>query len=274
MSKKKSRKGKKKRGNKKRIPPTGICCICGDYGRLTPEHIPPQKAFNKIAVKAYSLEGWHDEGDKKPALISQGGYKVVTLCKACNNNTGSHYAREYVEWAKTFMFIVRDIESRPELFKGVEDIKVTLNNVYPLRFLKQAVVMMFSEVNDGNATFASNFPDLAEFVQNKEQTELNDAHRFHLRIQSSPQIRHWSIGAMGRFSIENGQLKLETSPPITEMVHPPFAVVMTHGESFKDATDITDMFRQYGYDEMVERFTFRVKIGRSVTPFPGEYRPL
>ncbi len=34
----------------------GICHICGDYGKLFFEHIPPEAAFNNHRVKASTFE--------------------------------------------------------------------------------------------------------------------------------------------------------------------------------------------------------------------------
>ena len=72
----------------------GQCHICGKYGKLSFEHIPPQAALNNGQVKAYSgeeiLKTFH--GEKATYQNMQRGMGRFSLCEKCNNTTGQWYA--------------------------------------------------------------------------------------------------------------------------------------------------------------------------------------
>ena len=87
----------------------GVCHICGKYGKLSYEHIPPQSAFNNVKRKVSTLEEslkdetenrapWDIEGLKYQQF--QKGIGFYTLCESCNNNTGSWYANAYSSIAR------------------------------------------------------------------------------------------------------------------------------------------------------------------------------
>lgn len=76
----------------------GQCHICGKYGKLSFEHIPPEAALNKGQVKAYSgeeiLKTFH--GEKARYQNMQRGMGRFSLCESCNNTTGQWYAATYL----------------------------------------------------------------------------------------------------------------------------------------------------------------------------------
>jgi hypothetical protein len=77
----------------------GVCRICGQYGALSFEHVPPQEAFNKSTVIEYTVESWVTKRRVKDKQ-QQGGIGQYTLCETCNSNTGAWYGGEYVKWAR------------------------------------------------------------------------------------------------------------------------------------------------------------------------------
>lgn len=84
----------------------GQCHICGRYGKLTFEHIPPEAALNKGKVKAYSgdevIMSLH--GEKSHYQDMQRGMGKFSLCESCNNTTGQWYASTYCQVAKDVAF--------------------------------------------------------------------------------------------------------------------------------------------------------------------------
>ncbi len=68
----------------------GTCHLCGSYGELSFEHLPPKKAFNNCSVKHYNYFMGITQGNYNNQ-ISQKGLGGYTLCKSCNGNTGSWY---------------------------------------------------------------------------------------------------------------------------------------------------------------------------------------
>ena len=84
--------------SKKKI--LGKCHLCGSYGELTFEHVPPRAAFNNRPVipmshdQAFNLRP--EESPKGP--IQQRGMGGYTLCSNCNNRTGHWYGSSFVDW--------------------------------------------------------------------------------------------------------------------------------------------------------------------------------
>lgn len=116
--------------NKKKII-EGNCALCGEFKKLSFEHVPPAAAFNNLPIFIQGHEHLADEnsylyGKKMKSNKGFGGY---TLCEVCNNNTGSWYARDFVEFALQGMEIIKNTESQYKI-KGTYTIK-------PLNVIKQ-----------------------------------------------------------------------------------------------------------------------------------------
>lgn len=264
----------------KRKKESGKCRICGKEGKLSFEHVPPEAAFNKATAIEYTLESWTTKRKVK-GKYRQGGIGEYTLCEQCNSDTGSWYGDEYVKWAKTAFDILMFIESHHDHFLGKTEIAVTLKNVYPLRFLKQVVTCLFSVVGiSPGAEFAKNNPELVKFALDRYETHLPPDYQFYLRLYHSSILRRHPIA--GKLTVtynkdDSGNilphtLKVSSASVLSEVAHPPFALTMTHGTGFPDATNITH-FKDYRYDEQVD-LVLPLMIGRSSTPYPANYEPL
>ena len=86
---------------------TGICHICGEYKKLTYEHIPPEAAFKsqrrKMSTVKELMENkkdnrapWDIEGLKYKQF--QQGTGFFTLCGECNSFTGAKYGVTYSDF--------------------------------------------------------------------------------------------------------------------------------------------------------------------------------
>lgn len=68
----------------------GLCVICGEYGKLSRDHVPPKRCNNLNDVELRTLfpsDDWSKKGQ-----ISQGGSFYKTLCSTCNNTRlGKYY---------------------------------------------------------------------------------------------------------------------------------------------------------------------------------------
>lgn len=88
---------------------TGICHICGEYKKLTYEHIPPEAAFNSQRRKMNTVEElmeskkinrapWDIEGLKYKQFQQETDF--YTLCGECNSFTGTKYGGAYSDLIK------------------------------------------------------------------------------------------------------------------------------------------------------------------------------
>ena len=144
----------------------GTCHLCGSYGKLSFEHLPPKKAFNNCRVEHYNYFMGITQGNYNNQ-ISQKGLGGYTLCERCNNNTGSWYGGAFIEWARQSMNILEYTENQPSLYYRFR--------IFPVRVIKQIACMMFSVNTD---EFRCYHQDLVKFVLNKEEYNLKPNIKF------------------------------------------------------------------------------------------------
>jgi hypothetical protein len=251
----------------------GICCLCEQYGKLSYEHIPPKAAFNKSTVIQYSWQNNHTELRKSKGKSIQGGFGAYTLCEQCNPNTGHWYGDEYVTWARIGNDLIKIWEQR-----GIKQDEFGLPNVFPLRFLKQVVVMAFSEISRESAkpdAFAKAYPALAQFALNKYEQALPDGFRFWMNfyppIDGKPTaLRHNILGAKIPVVYNSSTAHLGGTPTIldAEIAHPPFWLGMTsENDPCPNAQEITH-FKACGYDDTAN-IILNLRFMDSSLPHPG-----
>lgn len=147
----------------------GKCALCGQEGELTFEHIPPNAAFNNKPIRSVSGDQIINDKGRMPWDTSglkykhqQRGMGIYSLCNLCNRNTGRWYGTTYKLMARAG----HELLSKP-IPQGNDVVRI--NNIYPLRFVKQ-VVSMFCSINSNYNNLAS----LQQFVLEKEQRGLNN----------------------------------------------------------------------------------------------------
>ncbi len=147
----------------------GRCALCKQACELTFEHIPPAAAFNSTPAKPVSGDKIIEDDDRMPwdttglkYYNQQRGMGKYSLCKSCNNNTGTWYGYEYIKLAHIIhsAFGDKDISLKGGI--GIKD-------VYPLRFIKQ-VLSMFCAIN---SLTDKRFDSLREFVLNKNSKGID-----------------------------------------------------------------------------------------------------
>jgi hypothetical protein len=257
----------------------GRCRICGREGKLSFEHVPPQKAYNQEITVEYKLESWVRK-ERIKGKQRQGGIGEYTLCEQCNPDTGSWYGNEYVKWASIGFDVLNTLGRNPDILSGKSTLAVVLKSVYPLRFLKQVITCLFSVISiSPNSNFADNNPDLVRFVLDRYETDLPETYQFFLKLYRKPsKLRRIPIA--GKLTVSYDKDKsgniisstIRSQPPsiFSEIAHPPFALVMTYGTPFPGATNITH-FINFKYDECVD-LVLPLNIGLGLTPYPGSYQ--
>jgi len=265
--------------NRKRKTIIGKCRICGQEGKLSFEHVPPQKAYNQETVIEYTLENWI-RSRKVKGKQRQGGIGEYTLCEKCNPDTGAWYGTEYGRWATMAFDALNILNNNPDILSSKNAIAITLKDAYPLRFLKQVITCLFSVISvSPGSDFADNNPELVKFILDKNQTNLPETYNFYLSLYRKPSILR-RIPLAGKLkvlykkdmsgNIIYGTIKSKPASVFSEMAHPPFALVMAHGTLFSDATDIS-YFKNFRYDEHMD-LILPLKIGTGLMPYPGSYQ--
>jgi hypothetical protein len=237
--------------------PDGVCRICRAKGPLSFEHVPPKAAFNRVPVVRSTMEDYLKAGgnwDVIKGRMSQRGAGECTLCERCNNRTGGWYGSEYAEWAKL------GLEWLARIPPEIPPVEVTIQNRYPMRFLKQVITMLFS-VNA--AGFADDHAELVAFVLDPRKTNLPPIYQLYMTVVAGPRSRSSGLSSM---SFDRGVIEL-----VTEVAHLPFAFLMVVGEPRRDDLGCITHFADLGYDDRRE-VRIRVKAGEIFTIYPDDHR--
>ena len=160
----------------------GICHICGKYGELTFEHIPPRNALNKYQAKVYNGEQFLKLSNGQPARYNnlQQGMGKYSLCQQCNNITGTWYADLYCDIAKEVAFQLHSLKQ----IKHGNIVQFKFEKVPILTFLKQ-IIAMFCSLMPFDEVKRLGFNDyLLDKESNKINTSLFDVRMYLTPVES------------------------------------------------------------------------------------------
>jgi len=232
----------------------GVCHICGKYGPLSFEHVPPKSAFYKTSLIELSAEDalllGPDDVAKGRHIQRMGGY---TLCGRCNNITGQWYGAAFAHFCYQGMELLLKSDGKGSLHYPFM--------IYPLRVFKQIVTMFFSI----NAPGFGRGDELVKFVLNKNWRWLSGKYRFYMYLCEGPRFR--KIG-----NVVKGELFSTRMAYLSELSYYPFGFLMT------DSTTIPDQrlfpinhFKDYQYDDLRQIFLKPVKLETHMV-LPADYR--
>lgn len=243
------------------------CALCGKVCDLTFEHIPPRNAFNNQPTKQVSMVDLTMDFSRKPWEIdglpyvnNQKGGGMYSLCRECNNNTGSWYGNDYIEFARTVSCALK----KENLQEGHPIVFLVF---YPLRIIKQ-IISMFCSVN--RSCGGEDFQTLRDFVLNKEQVHL-DSKKFKVCM-------YFTKDSMNKFVPYSVMcIKTKKNPfatiALSEIVTYPIGLTLYFNpeeEMEYDGIDITS-FSKCNYNDKCD-IQIPVCIKESNSYFPGDYR--
>lgn len=217
--------------------PIGWCNICGTHGELSPEHIPPRKAFNNNEV----FEGYLDwstwnfvKTGKSPQSIK------YSICGFCNNLT-SDYAQTYVNVAKQAAIYV-------DRMPVGANANMIIHDFYPLRLIKSIVTMIFV-VNEFG--FREKHPALVNFVMNKDIKSLPPKYKVYMNLASGTMAKF--MGVAGEFNIYNSRSVVSSCVEFK-----PLSVAVSFNDPHENYYDISHL-SNFGYREKRTSTAFKVK---------------
>ena len=245
----------------------GVCAVCGEYGDLSFEHVPPSSCYNDTSAKL--LEGMDalqlDPGANLRYRISQRGMGNYYTCAPCNNKTGHWYVPETQHWVERAASVLNRIGGR-----DVQDaspyphfVYVTFTGVRPLLFLKQ-VVYMFLCIN--GAGFMKRQPDLRAFVLNPESQDMSDEYHFNIGLTWGPGAR--SVGGTAVTDL----LGSGGATYLSDLSYPPLYYAMWHGHPYRQLAPCEiSHFKSYGPEDVTD-VTLLLQVGFTHGPMPGDLR--
>lgn len=234
---------------------TGICYICGVYGKLSKEHMPPQKAFNECTVFLRKIKK-----EQSGAVIRwkseqrQGGNFEYVLCESCNNRTGHWYGSAYVNFAK-----ICAEHAHPA--NAEKTVSFQAHGLFPLRILKEAFAIMCASSGPG---LIQKNPVLRQLILDTGSRRVPS----HLRLL--PYLR---CHGGGRSSGVAGILNTDTGKNcvVAEFSWWPVGWLL----AFDDSTDVSGYditsWCQYSYDEEKSP-VLALPCHFAVTSYPMDYR--
>lgn len=198
----------------------GICRVCGEEGPLTYEHVPPRAAFNRETAKMYTYDQWLslDATGRGRYELQQRGSGYYAFCETCNNTRGgTWYIPEYELWVLAAAEVVSQLpdESQPGLV-----VHMNLHAVRPALFAKQMVMMLLAL---NGSEFGDAFPELRDYVRERDAVGLPDRHRLFLSLLNVDVARYG-----GRYEAVN--FVTDKSFSVTDLLYPPLAYTLTINE--------------------------------------------
>lgn len=145
----------------------GRCALCGEFGPLTREHLPPQAAGNTGAGVEFQLENWlgrDADGEWTRGKPFQAGFWQPTLCRECNGRTGDLYAKEYRAWAASTANLLGGLPDIDDLQQEsrLRALDFKLSESLPGAFVRQVLSMLVSAASPAPLTHS--MPSLRSIV--------------------------------------------------------------------------------------------------------------
>lgn len=231
----------------------GNCAICGIFGKLSFEHVPPKSAFNNKPIYIQNHDNLTNENShlfgKK--MKSNKGFGAYTLCGSCNSLTGDWYARDFASFAQQGMTIISSMDPQPFI---VGEYKLK-----PLNVIKQILTMFMSADKSG---YLQSLADLKAFILNKDNNLFPEPFKIFLYSNLSAQKR------MMGYSVVYTEYGIQKW---SEINFQPFGYLLAEDSisAHEDMLDITS-FGQYRYDEEV-KIKMTTRYLNVTSPFIGQY---
>lgn len=239
----------------------GECCICGCIGKLTFEHVPPAAAFNDRRVfqaKIDELIGgrWTPGEPVTRGKYVQRGAGRHSLCAKCNNDTGAWYGTSYVDFARQAMILLHRSNGKMSLAYPYA--------IFPLRVLKQILVMFFSACGPG---LRKAHPDLVKFVMNRDCRILpGDVQLWAYLHDPVESTSTRQAGVTGLMSLNGG------SHLFSEIAFPPFGLILSlKGEPNRQELCKINHFGLANFNTW-DVIYLKLPVLPVVSFFPGDFR--
>jgi hypothetical protein len=235
----------------------GICHLCGTYGPLSFEHVPPRAAFNNRPVIALPFDRvlGAGPGEEVRGRKQQQGIGCHSLCPKCNNDLGGWYSRRFVDWCYQGAYVLARSGGKPRL--------IYLHHIRPLPVIKQVLGMFFS-INEAGTLSRDEY--LVRFLLNKEMMHLPSKYRFFAYYNLHGRPRTSQTMAVVKF--DTGSISLQT-----EIAHPPYGYVLTldGGRPLDRRLVEISHFASYEYDQE-ETVPLHLPVLPTHSMFGADYR--
>ena len=237
--------------------PKGICRLCGEYKKMSFEHIPPKKAFNE---KQKLFQTMQDMLEDKSHSKFRRGIGRYSLCERCNNLTGAWYGAAFVEWVQQGMDWLGKLGTETQISIPFY--------VKPLNVIKQILVMAMAMASEQTLDYHY---ELRRILLNKEERYLPPKYNVHIYFNQNGQPRFASDMVVTRFDTGAGSyIEAEVAiPPFGYCISKPVRNMKSLANEQR-LCDIT-WFAQFDYDIWTQVW-LSIPMRETVEPLPLDYR--
>ena len=250
----------------------GRCRICGVWGKMSEEHLPPRTVQYRRRMQGVDIWDWFSRQELEiPARgrVIQGGVSGYMLCASCNNRTG-RYAREYQEWARGAANVVRSLRQTPEEIDNQDAypyVSLSVRDLYPARLVRAVISMMLSI--SGSPEMGEHHPVLRKLALGGAPAPLPQQLQLFMVLYAGPHAR--IVGGPAGQAILDTQSGIVTR--LLEVAYPPFAFQMVlEGDPDRASGVDISAFTEIGLDVRKDFQIENLMIGFGHTPYPGDYR--
>ncbi len=239
---------------------SGKCKLCLETKELNFEHIPPRSAFNKDTkyyvidqTEYYQKAKEYTFGNIKPkSRKEQGGMGEFSFCFDCNGFLGSNYVRTYKKFAQIAMSIIQSND------KNIKAFQFDISDINLLKFLKQITAIFIAS---NHHTFTESYPELLEFVRNKNTSELSERFRFYMYLNNEGKNRNGQIHFTNLYGT------------VCEFTFRPFGFVLSidNPKRIMELSEITN-FKHYDKANKLDKLPIVLNKYPTYYPFPLDYR--
>ncbi len=235
----------------------GICRLCGDYKKLSFEHIPPKSAFNDQQIVFKTMQDLLRGRSHSKFRKGIGNY---SLCQSCNNLTGSWYGEAFVDWTRQGLVWFDKL--------GDKSLLSLPYYIKPLQVIKQTLVMALAMTSARTLNYHQ---DLRHFVMNKKQQYLPPKYQVYT---------YFNVDGSPRFVSDIAVIKLDSGSANyveAEISLPPFGYCIS--KTVKNLKSLAkhqglyeiSWFSKYRYNDW-SPVHLRIPAQETYEPLPLDYR--
>lgn len=232
-----------------------MCRVCAVRPATTKEHVPSRKAGNRGRMLHGSVDHAQSVASGWLAWVFRPiqGNTFESLCRPCNNHTGSWYNPAYVKFSAHCQQFAKS--------ENVGRLCPIQLEVHPQRVLKQALTSLLATSQPGLTT---QYPHLRDLVIGKEaQGSLKPA-RLRLFLLANRGGRSSGLSFWVNYEKQYGQL-------VTEFSFWPLGWLLTLDDRpVEGAVDVSD-WSEVGYHDK-KQINLSVPCQWAVTPYPADFR--
>ena len=237
----------------------GICQICGEEKQLSVEHYIPQAAGGGAKAVLYSGEELvktlrQDKKGKthKPrGKIQQNGLAKHTLCKECNERSGTYYDKEFSRFYNGIHNVLMTSIEIPNGQTTVEYLEgkiatIKLMDIKPNNIAKRILVSFCSVEHPG---LTKRIPEIRRAIQEKEYKPDTSGFALYISLHLGNSAYFGSVAALK--GIGGKMFTLVFAGIESELIAFYFTSHKdTKAMGLENCVDITEWLTKYSYDQL------------------------